>query len=105
MDIVLHMESANLSKVRDILLTDSKVNLASILFKDGKGFGLEGYVCYISGTDELCKRALELVKVKDAAGTEIELAKQLDDKKAKEIIQKIKEEEAKAIDGFGSLFG
>lgn len=105
MDMVLQMESANLSKVRDILLTDSKVNLASILFKDGKDFGVDGYVCYISGPDELCKRALEIVKVKDATGNEIELAKQLDDKKAKEIIQKVKEEEAKAIDGFGSLFG
>jgi hypothetical protein len=106
MEIVLQIKPANLSKVKDLLLKDETVNRASITFKEGKSFDVEGYVCYISGTDERCQRALEIVKVKDEEGniTEI-LAEEVEKDKAEEIIKKIKEEEDKAIEGFGSFLG
>jgi hypothetical protein len=105
MEIVLQIKSANLNKVKDLLLKDEIVNRASITFKEGKDFGVEGYVCYISGTDERCQRALEIVKVKDEEGNVTELAKEVESGKAEEIIKKIKEEEDKAIEGFGSFLG
>jgi hypothetical protein len=105
MEIVFQIESANLSKVKDLLLKDETVNRASITFKEGKVFGVEGYVCYVSGTDERCQRALEVVKVKDEEGNTTELAKKVESGKAEEIIKKIEEEEDRAIEGFGSFLG
>ena len=106
MDIVLQIESKDLSKVKDLLLKDEIVNRASIAFKEGSGFDLDGYVCYISGTEERCQRALEIVKVKDEEGNVTDtLAEEVENNKAQEIIKKIKEEENKAIEGFGSFLG
>lgn len=105
MEIVLQIKSANLSKVKDLLLKDETVNRASITFKEGKVFDVEGYVCYISGTEERCQRALEIVKMKDEEGNVTDLAKEVESEKAEEIIKKIKEEEDRAIEGFGSFLG
>ena len=106
MDIVLQLKSEKLNKVKDILLKDDTVNRASIKFKEGSEFDVEGYICYISGTDERCARALEIIKVKDEEGNVTEeLAEQVEEAKKDEIIKKIKEEEDKAIEGFGGIFG
>jgi len=106
MEMVLQIKSENLNKARDRLLKDEIVNRASLTFKEASGFGVDGYACYISGTDEQLNRALEVIKVKDdkenVTGT---LAEKLEDNKAREIIRKIKEEEDKASEGFGSFLG
>jgi hypothetical protein len=96
MEIVLSIETKNYHKVRDVLLKDPIVSLASIVFKEGKIIGKEGYYCYISGLEEQCKKALELTK---------DLAKEAETKEREELISKIKEEENKAIEGFGGIFG
>lgn len=105
MEVVLKIKSENLSKVKDLLLKDEIVNRASMTFKEGKDFDIEGYVCYISGTDERCQRALEIVKIEGEEGNVTELAEEVESSKAEEIIKKIKEEEDKAIEGFGSFLG
>lgn len=95
MEIVLHIETKDYSKLRDILLKDDLVSRASIVFKEAKTLSKEeGYFCYISGTEYQCKKALELTK---------DLSKEIKDKE--EIINKIKEEENKAEEGFGGIFG
>jgi hypothetical protein len=97
MEIVLQIESKNLQKVKDILLKDDIVSRASMVFKDGKSLiSKEGYYCYISGTEEQCKRAKELSK---------EIAKEAEAKDKNEVIAKIKEEQDKAAEGFGGIFG
>ena len=96
MEIALQVESKNYQRLRDIILRDENISRASIVFKEAKQYGgKDGYYCYISGTDQQCKKAIELSK---------ELAKQLDEKKRKEFISKIKEEENKATEAFGSIF-
>lgn len=97
MEIVFQIESKNLQKVKDVFLKDDIVSRASIVFKDGKSLiNKEGYYCYISGTEEQCKRAKELAK---------EIAKEAETKDKNEVITKIKEEQDKAAEGFGGIFG
>jgi len=107
MEVVLSIEMKNLQKVKDILLKDDAVSRASIVFKDAKGItGKEGYYCYVSGLDEQCKKALELVNVKnEKTGETTELAKEVKDKEKLDVINKIKEEENRAMEGFGGIFG
>jgi len=108
MEILLLIETKNYSKLRDILLKDDVVSRASITFKDAKSLSdKEGYYCRISGTEEQCKKALELIKIKpeEEGGEMIELAKEVENKEGEEVIKKIKEEEEKATEGFGGIFG
>lgn len=102
MEIVLHIVGNNYIKLKEKLLTDEIVNRASIVFKDAKQFGKDsGYFCILSGTEDRCKRAIELTKDEDGN----ELAKEIGGEEKEKILKKIKEEEDKAIEGFGSILG
>ena len=102
MEVILHTEGKNYRKLKEKLLADETVNRASIVFKDAKQFGKEsGYLCIISGTGDRCERAKELAK--DEEGNE--LATEISGEEKEEILKKIKEEEDKAIEGFGDIFG
>jgi hypothetical protein len=105
MEIVLKIESKNYAKVKDILLADDVVSRSSMVFKEGSIIGKEGYYCYLSGTEEQCKRALELIKEKTETDEIIELAEEANDEEKEKLINKIKEEENKAIEGFGNILG
>ncbi len=96
MEIVFHFKSDNFAKGKEILLTDDIVGRASMTFKDGTTLGKHGYFCYFSGTEEQCKRALELVK---------DLAEIADEKIKALVIGKIKEEDEQALQGFGNILG
>ncbi|MCS7105971.1 MAG: hypothetical protein NZ942_01500 [Candidatus Aenigmarchaeota archaeon] len=96
MEIVLQVETKDYQKVREILLKDDLVSRASISFREAKGYGGEGYYCFISGSEEQCKKALEITK---------EIAKEIKDKEKEKLISKIKEEESRALEGFGSIIG
>ncbi len=96
MEIVLHFKPENLARCKEILLTDDVVGRASLVFKEGSIIGKDGYFCYLSGTEEQCKKALELIK---------DLAEEVEDETKSQLINKIKEEEDKAIEGFGNILG
>jgi hypothetical protein len=96
MEVVLQVETKNYQKVREILLKDDLVSRASITFREAKAYGGEGYYCFISGLEEQCKKALEITK---------ELAKEIKKDEKEKLINKIKEEENKALEGFGGIFG
>src|SRR4030042_4292316 len=99
MEIVLHIESKNYAKVKDILLKDDIVSRSSMTFKEGGIIKKEGYYCYLSGTEEQCKKALELIKEKnEETSEETELANEASKEEKEELINKIKEEEDKAIE-------
>jgi hypothetical protein len=100
MELVLLIEAKNYPKVKDKFLKDDSVSRASISFKEGSIIGKDDYYCYISGTEEQCRHVLELIK-EDG----IELAKEVTGKEKEEIINKIKEEEDKAVEGFGNILG
>ena len=97
MELLLLIETKNLSRAKESLLKNDIVSRASLTFKEAKNFGdKDGYYCYVSGTEEQCKKVLELTK---------DLAKEIKDSKKNEIINKIKEEEDKANTAFGGIFG
>lgn len=97
MEIVLQVETKDYQKLRDILLKDDTASRASIVFKEGSIVSKKNcYYCHIAGTEEQCKKALELTK---------ELVREVKDKEKEEIINKIKEEEKRAIEGFGDILG
>jgi hypothetical protein len=96
MDLVLQMETRNYNKIREKLMKDDTTSRSSMTFKEGKEYGVEGYILYVSGTEEQVKKALELSK---------DMAKEISDKKKDEIIAKIKEEENRASEAMGGLFG
>lgn len=96
MEIVLHFKSENYAKAKDVLLKDDVVSRASLIFKEASIIGKEGYYLYLFGTEAQCKKALELTK---------ELAEEVKDEEKSQIINKIKEEEEKAIEGFGDVLG
>lgn len=102
MEVLLYAEGDNYRKLKDMLLADETVNRASIVFKEAKQFGKEGgYLCIVTGTEDRCKRAVELAKGKEDS----KLATEVVGKEKEEILKKIKEEEDKAIEGFGGIFG
>jgi len=96
MEIVFKIKKENLQKVKDLLLKDESVSKTSIVFKESKslGFDEDEYFCYISGLEEACSKAKELVK---GLGEIVE--------KKDEVIKRIKEEEESAMTGFGNIFG
>jgi len=96
MEVVLQVDTKNFQKAKEILLRDDVVSRASIIYKDAKEYGGEGYYFFISGTEEQCKKAVEITK---------EVAKEVEKNKKEKIIKSIKEEEEKALEGFGGIFG
>ena len=96
MELVLAFEAKDLQKVKDVLLKDDVISRASLTFKEGSIIGKQVYYCYLSGTDEQCKKAIELSK---------SLAKEVKGREKEDLIAKIKEEERKASEGMGSIFG
>lgn len=96
METVLQVESKNMSKMKEILNKDDVVSRASITFREGSMIGKDGYFCLVQGSDEQCKRAVEISK---------DLAKEADVKDAENLVAKIKEEEESAAAGMGSIFG
>ncbi|MDI6798986.1 MAG: hypothetical protein QMD12_03285 [Candidatus Aenigmarchaeota archaeon] len=102
MELVLLVGTKDYQKVREILLRDDAVSRASIIFKEAKSYGKEGFYAYISGLEEQCKRALELIINKNTGEV---IAKEVIGKEKEDLINKMKEEENRANEGFGSILG
>jgi hypothetical protein len=98
MEVVFKIKKQNLQKVKDLFLTDDVISRASVIFKESKSLGIEKdeYYCYISGTNEACEKAKQLIK---------DLGESVKKNEEKKIIDKIKQEEESAMSGFGSIFG
>ena len=97
MEVVFEIEKKNLQKVKNVLLKDDTVSRASVLFKEAKTFGFDKdvYYCYVSGLEEACEKAKELMK---------DLGKVSSKKTKEQVVQKIKQEEESAMTGFGDIF-
>lgn len=93
---MLFVDRKNYVEVKSTLLKDDTVSRASIIFREAStlGFDRDGYYCYVSGSEEACNRARELVK---GLATVME--------EGGEVVKRIKKEEKSAIEGFGNIFG
>jgi len=85
----------NFEEIKQFILSDDVLSRASFVFKESSSLGEKEsfYYCLFSGTEEQCNRAKELLKDK------AEIVEK------DEIIKKIKEEQEKAAEGFGAIFG
>ena len=95
--VIFEVKSDEIGKINK-LTKDDIVSRQSILTRDSSSLNLKGDYSYvkIEGSDDGIKRANEIAK-------ELEL-KKLDEKKAKEINEKIQEQEDSAASGMGMIF-
>ena len=95
--VIFEVKSDEVGKINK-LTKDDLVSRQSILTRDSSSLNMEGEFSYVKveGSDDGIKRAEELAK-------ELEL-KKLNEKKAKEINDKILEQEDSAASGMGMIF-
>ena len=95
--VIFEVKSEDAGKINKIIKEDI-VSRQSILTRDSSSLNLDGDFLYlkIEGSDAGIKKAEELAK-------EFEI-KKLDKKKAKEINEKILEQEDSAASGMGMIF-
>ncbi|MCD6371891.1 MAG: hypothetical protein J7L39_04225 [Candidatus Aenigmarchaeota archaeon] len=94
MELVLKVKKEDLNKVKETLLKDPEVSRLSIKFRDGNDLGIDGFIIYISGPEDYCKKAEKIVE---------EITEKVEDELKENVLKKLKEEEERAIQGFGSL--
>ena len=95
--VIFEVKSEDIGKINK-LIKDDLVSRQSILTRDSSSLNLKGGFSYvkIEGSNEGTKKAEVLAK-------ELEF-KKLDKKKAKEINEKIEEQEDSAASGMGMIF-
>ena len=95
--VIFEVKSEDAGKINKII-KDDLVSRQSILTRDSSSLNIKGEFLYlkIEGNDAGIKKALELAKEHDL--------KKLDDKKAKNINDKIAEQEDSAATGMGMIF-
>ena len=95
--LIFEAKSEDAGKINK-LIKDDLVSRQSILTRESSSLGIDGEFSYvkIEGSEQGLKRAEELAK-------ELSL-KKLDEKKAKEINDKILEQEDSAASGMGMIF-
>jgi len=95
--VIFEVKSEDAGKINKII-KDDLVSRQSILTRDSSSLNIKGEFLYlkIEGSDAGIKKALELAKENDL--------KKLDDKKAKNINDKIAEQEDSAATGMGMIF-
>ena len=91
MKVLFKVSKQDFEKAKEKLLKDEEVSRASIKFKC-KNF------CYIlvEGNSAQCEKAKELVK---------EFEHEMEEGEEEKIMKEFEEEEEKAIEGFGCIFG
>jgi hypothetical protein len=95
--VIFEVKSAEAGKIQT-MLQDDIINRQSIVIRDANSLDIKKAVSYlkVEGSTEGLKRAEELAK-------ELGLTK-LKEKKAKQIDEKIKEQEDSAATGMGMIF-
>ena len=95
--VIFEVKSENIGNINK-LIKDDLVSRQSILTRDSSSLNVKGDASYVKveGSPEGIKRAEELAKEFDM--------KKLDDKKAKEINEKIESQEDSAASGMGMIF-
>jgi len=91
----------NKDKVECLIKQDDLINRQSIIIRSADSLDINdkfknGYFLLIDGNDEAIKKADKLLK---------DLSERVVNKNEEKIISKIKEEEEKAIEGFGGILG
>ena len=95
MEVVLYAKGEAAEKLREILLKDEIVSRANVLFKDAKPLDREGFYIRILGSEEQCKRALELSK---------DLAEEVSGEEKEKVLRSLRSEDEEMLSGFSGVF-
>jgi len=95
MELILYVKGEKSEKLRKILLEDAVVSKANVVFKDAKMLGKEGYYVRVLGSEEQCKKALELSK---------DLAEEVTGAEREKVISILREEDERMLSGFSGIF-
>ena len=96
MDLLLFSKRENSKKLEEKLKKDDLVSRASIKVRDAGIVNKEGVYFYIEGTEDKIKKARELAK---------DLGEEVLGEEKEKVVNILKEEEEKAIEGFGAILG
>jgi len=95
MEVVLYVERGDADKLREILLKDELVSRANVVFRDASFLEKDGFYVRIIGSEEQCKKALELSK---------ELAKEVSGEEKEKVLKALREEDEEMLSGFSGVF-
>jgi len=96
MDLLLFSKRENSKKLEEKLKKDDLVSGASIRVRDAGIANKEGIYFYIEGTEDKIKKAIELAK---------DLGEEVSGEEKEKVVKILKEEEERAIEGFGAILG
>jgi len=94
--LLLFSKRENSKKLEEKLKKDDLVSGASIKVRDAGIVNKEGVYFYIEGTEDKIKKARELAK---------DLGEEVLGEEKEKVVNILKEEEEKAIEGFGAILG
>jgi len=85
-------------KAEEILKKDDICSRQSIALREAKTLGIdkEGYFLFFEGSEQACERAKELLK---------EFVKEVEEEVLEKVRKAYEEENEKALQGFGGIFG
>ena len=95
MEVELYSKGEAAERLREILLKDEVVSRANVLFKDAKPLDREGFYIRILGSEEQCKRALELSK---------DLAEEVSGEEKEKVLKCLRSEDEEMLSGFSGIF-
>jgi uncharacterized protein (DUF2164 family) len=96
MDLLLFSKRENSKKLEEKLKKDDLVSGASIKVRDAIIVNKDGVYFYLEGTEDKIKKAKELAK---------DLAEEVLGEEKEKVVKILKEEEERAIEGFGAILG
>ena len=99
MKIVFDVKPEKKAEAELIAKSDDTISRQSIIMRSAASLGMEekmgtSYVLVIDGSEEAVRKARELLK---------DIAKEIEQPDS--ILEKIREDDEKAVEGFGSIFG
>ena len=96
MDLLLFCKKENSKKLEEKLKKDDLVSGASIKVRDAGILNKDGVYFYLEGTED------KIIKAKELS---LGLAEEVWGNEKENVIRILKEEEEKAIEGFGAILG
>jgi len=95
LELILYVERGSADKLREILLKDDVVSRANVLFREAKSLGKDGYYVRVLGSEEQCKKALELAK---------DLAEEVSGEEREKVLKMLESEDEEMLSGFSGVF-
>lgn len=96
MDLLLFSKRENSKELEEKLKKDDLVSGASIKVRDASIVNKDGVYFYLEGTEDKIKKAKELAK---------DLGEEVLGEEKEKVVKILKEEEERAIEGFGAILG